>query len=410
MKNQNAFIRELIISLNLFANAVLFQSNTLTLYMNVMIAIFIASLGFSIVRTNVIRSFLTNKVIVFFLVWFLLFWVFVELHYSIFPQYKVFSHLGWIRILMAVIVFVSVTSDLSVNDTFNVLAKSFTIVSVPLLLFLIVFSGGWEILTDQRFGDSEIGLNPNEIALHLLISFFFTYNLSLSDKKWKLYAAIVSVVCSVFILLTGCKRALICMTFLFVFIYRYYNRGKTIKTSFFILTFFLVTYYLVFSVPVFYDIIGSRFEMFLYDIGIEVGSSQDYDSSTELRKQFVPIGLKMFGEKPLFGHGFAYFETHSGLNTIVNTFHTHNNYLEILINYGVLGFILYYRIFLKSIIGLLKIKNKSPLVKATLTFLVLQLVFIEPTTVSYYSYIIFYMFLYFSFRLSKTYQYGERFI
>lgn len=65
------------------------------------------------------------------------------------------------------------------------------------------------------------------------------------------------------------------------------------------------------------------------------------DGSTELRNQMIQIGLDQFKKTPLLGIGFGstllLTEKHLGLYTYL-----HNNFIEVLVSGGVIGFLIYY--------------------------------------------------------------------
>ncbi len=75
----------------------------------------------------------------------------------------------------------------------------------------------------------------------------------------------------------------------------------------------------------------------------------DTSYSTDICKEMIKIGWLAFLRRPLFGNGWFYFSVYSGLGT-----YSHNNYIEILVTYGLAGFIFYYGIFISTFIKLCK--------------------------------------------------------
>jgi len=68
------------------------------------------------------------------------------------------------------------------------------------------------------------------------------------------------------------------------------------------------------------------------------------DSSTKWRVSFAELGLKVFFEKPIFGVGLDSFRDVVG--RVYNSEHySHNNYIELLAGLGIIGFVLYYSVF-----------------------------------------------------------------
>ena len=65
--------------------------------------------------------------------------------------------------------------------------------------------------------------------------------------------------------------------------------------------------------------------------------SDEIGSSYELRQYMIDVGTRLFLERPIFGHGYGAFAQLSGLHL-----YSHNNFIEIAVNAGTLGLLLYY--------------------------------------------------------------------
>jgi O-antigen ligase len=80
-----------------------------------------------------------------------------------------------------------------------------------------------------------------------------------------------------------------------------------------------------------------------------VAQTFDPEKSVELRLEMIRMGLEMWQESPIWGNGNEAFRVKSGLNA-----YSHSNYVELLANYGVIGFVLFYIPLLVALIMSLK--------------------------------------------------------
>jgi O-antigen ligase len=64
------------------------------------------------------------------------------------------------------------------------------------------------------------------------------------------------------------------------------------------------------------------------------------DVSTNERFEFAEIGLRLWAESPLWGHGLDQFRVLTYAET-----YAHNNYVELLVGLGVIGLLLYYALY-----------------------------------------------------------------
>lgn len=141
-----------------------------------------------------------------------------------------------------------------------------------------------------------------------------------------------------FALSSGSKKAVFLLLMgVGFFILVKYGIRKFFKALFYSLIFMIMGWFLI-NLPIFSRIL-KRLELYLSVSG---------NASDNLRADLIRYGVELFTESPLLGYGLGNYHLFhwSGL-------YSHNNYIEVLVSLGIIGFILYYTIFIKSLIGLI---------------------------------------------------------
>lgn len=198
------------------------------------------------------------------------------------------------------------------------------------------------------------GVNRNIISMELSITAIFLFYRAKSRSKG--YYVLFSI-CAIESFLTGSRKSVIWIAggiIIYILIdglVESKRRKSTIKLlSSIILLFFIVIifYILIMKIPTLYNILGYRIEGL---ISLITGKGQ-VEMSAVIRKNMERFGMKMFWEKAIFGGGFSYFATYSPWLT-----YSHNNYIETLVSFGLIGFIIHYSIYVYFIKNLLSKKN-----------------------------------------------------
>ncbi len=191
------------------------------------------------------------------------------------------------------------------------------------------------MLSEARIGD--VAGNLNEVGIKscfsALIALFFILNDDISFIKKTVYFAIFCV-CSFFALITASKKVLILIVLgvFFLFLFRRNKKRKPFaifKNLLISLAIVGLVILVIYNVG-FFESIVLRFEELL-DLLFNGGGT----GSDQKRVRFIREGFQVFLDNPIFGDGtaasHAYFGTYS-----------HCNFIEILMNYGAIGFVLYY--------------------------------------------------------------------
>jgi len=104
------------------------------------------------------------------------------------------------------------------------------------------------------------------------------------------------------------------------------------------------------------------------------------DESTNQRIQFYSIALDLFANKPIVGHGLGSWKYESlkykdsASKTILVPYYTHNDFLQILVELGVLGLLIYF-VFLKNLLRRLMVKLQNTDAKKIVLIAIIMFVF-----------------------------------
>ena len=177
-----------------------------------------------------------------------------------------------------------------------------------------------------RFG-SETIFGSNRTAMILT----FTSILIIPNIKVKKFFLIPIILFSLITFLMGTKMGLIG---LFVGIGSYYlsNKKVRLKQVFLLFGLLIIITLLIFKIEFFYNSIGYRFEG-LFSLLLE----GEGDSSSNARLYLMKEALDVFLSHPVLGTGLDGFRYN-----LTRMTYSHSNYLELLANGGLIGFIIYY--------------------------------------------------------------------
>ncbi|EOU1884069.1 MAG: O-antigen ligase family protein [Clostridium perfringens] len=105
------------------------------------------------------------------------------------------------------------------------------------------------------------------------------------------------------------------------------------------------------------------------------------DHSTIVRQEMIHTGIEQFKKTPILGIGIG----NARFLNIGGYYYLHNNYVELLTCGGILGFILYYSIYLVVIINLIKYKLFSNKISIIVFIMIINFLVMDYGAVSYYS-------------------------
>lgn len=251
---------------------------------------------------------------------------------------------------------------------------------------LIYGENGFLVYLNTRGGnDLE---NANTLAFTASFAAIFSFILIKKRlvKNMNIYK-VAFFICIIFAVLTGSKKALI---YLFVFFAVYYilksaNFIKSIFNVVVIAIIFLGICYFVLNNSFLYAIIGSRFETMISGF-----AGESTDASTSFRLELIDWGLEWAQARPVQGYGLDCFRymlgaSHPNLWTGAEGVYAHNNYIELLVDLGIIGVVCYYWIYLYIIYKGIK-SYKSNMLQSTFAIaLILSSAVAEYGQISYFN-------------------------
>lgn len=245
------------------------------------------------------------------------------------------------------------------TDSYELYFKALFYSGLALLAYSLAvygFSGLIEQMQEGTRVGGEIG-NENTFGLVFSYACICGFYFAFFKKKW-LY--LVGSACFVFFALSsGSKKAIfaIAIGVFFILVFKYGLRRIYKVVIICAICGVALTYLL--SLPIF-GTISTRLNEFFS------GSSYSDDIRASMRKD----AIELFLQRPFFGNGAEAFRTLSGYNT-----YSHNNFLELLANYGLVGFVLYYLLYGYVALGCVRgMKRKNQTCIMMFIFLLVRLI------------------------------------
>ncbi|MCB6992803.1 O-antigen ligase family protein [bacterium 210820-DFI.6.37] len=275
------------------------------------------------------------------------------LTYALFEAYGFFflriGEFNWDFILVSGILQICLTIMLmeldSENEVISVLSVS-SLISIIIVCAYMIHMGSIR-LSNITFGSSfglELSGNRNTVATIIGIMLVPVVYMVLRYKKLRFIFATISVGATICMLLTGSKKGIVVIIMIMIMIFM--TERKAIKYLLFPIAIILGAY-AVFNIPILYNVVGFRLQDMFATFGI--GTAATTAQSTSIRNSYILMGLKSMWNHPLFGGGMNYFQYINNAH-----YYSHNNYIELLNNFGIVGTLIYYVPFVKKIPELYK--------------------------------------------------------
>lgn len=238
-------------------------------------------------------------------------------------------------------------------------------------------------LADGRLGGGDDGRvwNANDIGLKMTIGYAISIYLLLKGKTNKILLYGLMAILLVVALMSGSRKVIVLLVLFtaLLMIVRAKGRKKVLYAAYAGI-FVAVAFFAVMNIPVLYEILGRRIDMVFDGLRGESGGF-----SMDERTLMIGYGIEFFMQKPWLGNGFNAFSVMFGNYTGWYTY-SHNNFIELLVNTGIIGLLLYYSLTFYIIKGLWKpaLKDRDTLAQVLLLYTVISF-FLDYAMVSYVS-------------------------
>lgn len=267
-----------------------------------------------------------------------------------------------------------------------------------LLKNILVF--GQNGLLTFLYSRSSEGTSANTIGFYSAIAFLMCIimilnkkeNLTKSNNRY-LYIGL-AVIFLIFTILSASRKAFvyILVPLVIYFIINGKNPLKLIVNTIIIMLIMLLVYTAVTKVDFLYDLVGNRVESMISGF-----KGEETDASTQTRMGLIDAGMEWFKEKPWTGYGMSNF---MALNRYYRNskYYAHNNYVELLVDCGIIGTVIYYYIYVKILMMAWKNKRNVISVNPIILGIILSLFIGEYGMVTYndpvYQLVLLFLFMY----------------
>ncbi|MDD3747065.1 MAG: O-antigen ligase family protein [Anaerostipes sp.] len=227
----------------------------------------------------------------------------------------------------------------------------------------------------NRIGRS-IGFQPNGLGIicaFTIIIWIYVYSIGKANKK---LTFIMITLLTIVILFTKSRKALIILVLgpiLYLILYKA-RKSKLLLILPVAGVAIVIMTWLFLNVSFLYDMIGFRLVGFFSVFNHSINA----DASILARNNMVKTGLDLFKQYPVAGVGFGnfsyyYFHNYGGWAEV----YAHNNYIEILSDTGLIGFVLYYYIPFSILFNLIKNWKRFVIIDRKLTALLITFIIIR---------------------------------
>lgn len=263
------------------------------------------------------------------------------------------------------------------EDSHEYLLKSLYIAGIAMIGYSIYTYGiGYtlDVLKNAATSHTRLGSEINQAntfgmmnATTCIVAFYYLFY----RKRFKLFHIVILVLAFLFAMSSGSRKALLmmCIGILFL-VYKRYGIRQIYKLVA-IVTVLIITFIVIIQLPMF-EFISERVEQ---TVEVVLGTGKG-DNSSKLRINMIKDGWDIFKKRILTGYGADNYRLLTRYRT-----YSHNNFIEILVDFGLVGFILYYLIYWNSLKNLWKTGSDAG--KALLTIFLVRFL-MEIAVVNYY--------------------------
>lgn len=219
---------------------------------------------------------------------------------------------------------------------FKIYVHAALISFVLIVIFLEgdIFSGrlghSWRQYVSYYIIGQPVYLSANATSNFCSIGFLISTFLYNKEKRKKYL--IFDLIFILGVLLSGSRKGILILCIYSIYMIIHIYRKKALKLISLLIIAPIFIYFIIIKIPLFYENIGLRVQ----DLIISLTSGNMVDASTETRFNLIDTAKEYISYKPLFGYGlgsFKYLQDSLGID---------NNYYELLMSGGLVGFLIYY--------------------------------------------------------------------
>lgn len=245
------------------------------------------------------------------------------------------------------------------------------------VLRAIIYTPWSEMLQtfDSRLFASGLGQNYNDFTTQMtLVAIIISYLAFHYDKKYKKWFWLFMIL----ILISGSRKSIViaisgyCISY---FLGSGQNIVKIIKRAIPLIAVIVIGLYALLTNAFLYDLIGSKLVTMIQSLGLsssEIRNTIDaanIDHSMHGRAVLRELAWDTFMKYPILGIGYYNFQFTNSYGL-----YAHNNYLEILANLGIVGFVTYYSMYFRVLFECIKNNKRGLLYKFIIVFVGLLIV------------------------------------
>ncbi len=309
----------------------------------------------------------------------------VSLLSMIYSPNKVMTAGAFYRMLVAFVLILCLSQYQIEKKMIINLCWTFSLSSIAVML-LLALTGNLSDSTGRLGADfvgSAITFGQMMMISCMFAIWLFIYS---SEKSYQKLILISSIIVDYIAIFMSGGRKYIFIPIIFMYILLLFKRDRNgkkriIKYTTIVGAISLIIYYAIMNIPVLYSVIGHRIENLIYLM--QTGETALNDGSSSVRIKMIEGGLKKWLESPLWGYGFDSFKYYN-VSLTGYFYYAHNNFVELLYDLGLIGFIVYYSFYIKISIKGIRGKREFDVGSRALTVaLILSLLVFEFSQVDY---------------------------
>ena len=308
-----------------------------------------------VILMSVSNNYKLNIKINLFKIWLILFlgMCFISITYAI-NRPNSFTVIKTIIVLFVGLFLVD--DQINSNEELEKYLKIF-LISLFIMMLYVICNLDLNNFQLAQHGDATTGLwNGNDVGMKcalyiILMLHFWSNNKKILQKTILLISLLIPFVLLYY---TASRKAILMVILGISFFYYLKHPNKKIRNLIVICFGVYIVYTLMMNNVYLYKAIGWRIDGAL----ALLNKSSQVDSSTLLRKRYINVGIAAWKKSPFLGYGVDNYRM-INLRETGHFTYSHNNFVEILVGVGGMGFLIYYSYYIKLLFEYIKMYFKK---------------------------------------------------